>query len=335
MTPIKRQEDKELAYRESDGISVSLRCNRETGDVSVLVEDSKLGESFVVPAAVASSTTAFTAPLDGVAAGRLVFRRGATRVRIRAAEIDALCQIAFSDPRAVRASATRGDVIIESRLTFAAIWGRVEDWVDVTLNASLPWSIEVDGSLGNANLDLRDLDLRHLEITGRTYDSEILLPKPRGGVVAIRTRRAALDIALLRPQGVPAQLRVAADVRRLVFDDAEFGSLGNACLQTPEAGLAIDRYEIHVGARSEGVTIGECLGRSIPFRGERKRAEQADHAEDDEECSLTRHHDEAVRPAPRGRAGVVGLGSSSDDVGGSGPDPPPDRSWKGTRHCSL
>jgi uncharacterized protein YbjT (DUF2867 family) len=62
MTPIKRQEDKELAYRESDGISVSLRCNRETGDVSVLVEDSKLGESFVVPAAVASSTTAFTAP---------------------------------------------------------------------------------------------------------------------------------------------------------------------------------------------------------------------------------------------------------------------------------
>jgi hypothetical protein len=33
-----RQVD-ERAYRESDDISVSLRWNRETGDISVLVED--------------------------------------------------------------------------------------------------------------------------------------------------------------------------------------------------------------------------------------------------------------------------------------------------------
>jgi hypothetical protein len=106
--------------------------------------------------------------------------------------------------------------------------------------------------------------LRHLEITGRTYNSEILLPRPRGGGVAIRTGNAAVDIALLRPQGVPAQLRVGADVRRLVFDDAEFGSLGNARLQTPDASLAMDRYEIHVGARSEGVTIGESSSEVDP-----------------------------------------------------------------------
>ena len=108
----------------------------------------------------------------------------------------------------------------------------------------MPWSIEVNGGLGNANLDLRDLALRHLEITGRTYNSEILLPRPRGGVVAIRTGNATVDIALLRPQGVPAQLRVGADVRRLIFDDAEFGSIGNARLQTPDASLA------RIGTRS-------------------------------------------------------------------------------------
>jgi hypothetical protein len=49
MTRIGRQE-KELAYRESDGIAVSLHWNPETGDISVVVEDSELGESFVVPA---------------------------------------------------------------------------------------------------------------------------------------------------------------------------------------------------------------------------------------------------------------------------------------------
>ena len=43
-----------------------------------------------------------------------------------------------------------GDVTIESRLTFAAIWGRAEDWVDVTLNSSVPWSIEINGGLERA-----------------------------------------------------------------------------------------------------------------------------------------------------------------------------------------
>ena len=43
------------------------------------------------PVVALPSTIAFAAPLDGVAVGRLVFRRGATRVRIRAAEIDDLC----------------------------------------------------------------------------------------------------------------------------------------------------------------------------------------------------------------------------------------------------
>jgi hypothetical protein len=36
------------AYRQGGGIAVLLRWNREMGDVSVLVEDRKLGESFVV-----------------------------------------------------------------------------------------------------------------------------------------------------------------------------------------------------------------------------------------------------------------------------------------------
>jgi hypothetical protein len=50
MTPNETHEERELASREGDGIAVSLRWNPETGDVSVLVEDSQLGESFVVRA---------------------------------------------------------------------------------------------------------------------------------------------------------------------------------------------------------------------------------------------------------------------------------------------
>jgi hypothetical protein len=61
MTQIERQEEKELAYRESDGVAVSLRWNRETGDIRVLVVDSELG-SFVVPAAPDQALQVFHHP---------------------------------------------------------------------------------------------------------------------------------------------------------------------------------------------------------------------------------------------------------------------------------
>jgi hypothetical protein len=56
-----RQEE-ELAYRENAGIAVSLRWNPDTGDVSVLVEDSELGESFVLPAAPEQALQVFHHP---------------------------------------------------------------------------------------------------------------------------------------------------------------------------------------------------------------------------------------------------------------------------------
>jgi hypothetical protein len=53
----------ELAYRERDGISVTLRWNRATGDISILVEDSELGESFVVPAQPEQALQVFQPPV--------------------------------------------------------------------------------------------------------------------------------------------------------------------------------------------------------------------------------------------------------------------------------
>jgi hypothetical protein len=61
VTPIERQEE-ELAYREGAGIAVSLRWNRQTGDVRIVVEDGELGESFVLPAAPEQALRVFHHP---------------------------------------------------------------------------------------------------------------------------------------------------------------------------------------------------------------------------------------------------------------------------------
>jgi hypothetical protein len=62
VTQIDPQEQEELAYRESDGIAVSLRWNRKTGDLNILVEESGLGHIFVVPAELEQALQVFRHP---------------------------------------------------------------------------------------------------------------------------------------------------------------------------------------------------------------------------------------------------------------------------------
>jgi hypothetical protein len=62
MTQMERHDERELTYRESAGISVSLRWNWETGEISVMVDDSSLGEGFVVPAAPEQALQVFHHP---------------------------------------------------------------------------------------------------------------------------------------------------------------------------------------------------------------------------------------------------------------------------------
>ncbi len=52
----------ELDYRENDGIAVSLLWHRTSNRLSVLVEDSQLGESFTLPACPDNARDVFTHP---------------------------------------------------------------------------------------------------------------------------------------------------------------------------------------------------------------------------------------------------------------------------------
>jgi hypothetical protein len=60
LAPIKAIE--ELDYRENDGIAVSLLWHRRTNRLSVVVEDSLLGESFTLRARPDNARDVFTHP---------------------------------------------------------------------------------------------------------------------------------------------------------------------------------------------------------------------------------------------------------------------------------
>jgi hypothetical protein len=60
--PVQTVNLEELDYREGDGIAVSLLWQRHGNRLSVLVEDSQLGESFTLPARPDNARDVFNHP---------------------------------------------------------------------------------------------------------------------------------------------------------------------------------------------------------------------------------------------------------------------------------
>jgi hypothetical protein len=72
------------------------------------------------------------------------------------------------------------------------------------------------------------------------------------------TRGGASNVAIRRPNGVAARLRVDGGATHLKFDDRHIGAAGGAMeLQTRDYDAAPDRYEIAVTGGVNNVSIDE------------------------------------------------------------------------------
>jgi hypothetical protein len=191
----------------------------------------------------------------GTTAGRLVFTRGATRLTMRGSEIDELCRISW-DGGALDVAARDGEVVIDYPW-LPALLGWTAEHMEIELNTELAWSIAVNGSLGDSSVDLRDLRLHGLAVTGAVYDTQLLLPVPEGRV-GIRLGFGTGDVTLLHPPGAAVQLRITRGASGLVFDESQFEALvGNAYLETRAARAAADRYAIDLVHGANRVTVAE------------------------------------------------------------------------------
>ena len=88
-------------------------------------------------------------------------------------------------------------------------WGWSERRADVSLNAAIPWDVEIVGGAGKLQGKFAALDLRSFELTGGVDQLRLTLGRPSGDV-PIRLTRGANNIRVERPTGVPVRLRSAA-----------------------------------------------------------------------------------------------------------------------------
>ena len=192
--------------------------------------------------------------LEGVTSGRLVFINGAYKLTLRAeSEMDDL-YLADFEGSPPKVEVNDGVVSVRYGRRF-----RLFDWrgqpAAFTLNAAVPWAIDIRGGAVEVDADLSVLTLTSFTSSRGAINLRLILPEP-SGVVPVRLSGGAIGITIRRPPGVVVRLHVKGGYNEVTLDDQVIGAMGDKLqIQSPGGGDALDRYEIEVSGGANEVKI--------------------------------------------------------------------------------
>jgi DNA-binding MarR family transcriptional regulator len=197
----------------------------------------------------------FSTPLGSVESGRLVFANGAFRLTLRATSgMNDLYRARF-EGAAPKVKVEEGTVTFRYSRRFFGLFDLRRHSEEVTLNAAVPWEVEVRGGAAQIEADLGGLELSSLVLKGGISDLVLSFPEP-SGVVPVQLSGGASKVSIRRPAGAEARLSLKGGVSKLTFDEQSFDALGGKVrLQSPGYDGASDRYEIDVSGGASEVTV--------------------------------------------------------------------------------
>lgn len=208
------------------------------------------------------------APIGGLGRASLLFKSGAHELLLRGAtDIDDLYrakfegsvpQVRLRDGLVTIQYKGWGGTASKTSHPWSANWqwGWNERRADVSLNAAIPWDVEVVGGAGKLQGKFAALDLRSFELTGGVDRLRLTLGQPAGDV-PIRLTRGANNVRVERPTGVPVRLQLHGGAGRIDFDAQRLIGSGDTVLESPGAQDAADRYLIDITGGAGRITVTE------------------------------------------------------------------------------
>jgi hypothetical protein len=204
----------------------------------------------------------FAAQLGASRSGRLRFTNGTHRVVIRAgSHLRGLYRASFGERMPI--VVVRGGVVSVRYTQVASCdWTgyRPERPAEVALNAGIPWDVEVRGGASRLLADLSGLRLGSLKVDGGASRLEVVLPAP-SGIVTMVILGGASNVAIRRPEGVAARLRVDGGATNLTFDYRHIGAAGGVLdLQSGDYDGAADLNDLAVTGGANILSIDNQRG---------------------------------------------------------------------------
>lgn len=125
----------------------------------------------------------------------------------------------------------------------------------ITLNADIPWAVDLHGGVTHSSLDLRPIKLRQIGLHNGVNDVELMLGEPEG-IVQVNFSSGVNGVKILRPPHVPVRLTIHGGAARLVLDNQELGGVGGKItLETPNIHQASAYYTIQVSGGSNNFKV--------------------------------------------------------------------------------
>ncbi len=196
----------------------------------------------------------FVATLGNIKSGRLIFLSGASMLKLNAdSRLPELYKARFEGtPPDIKIN--DGTVSIRNRRRLWLLeWGQQD--AEITLNATIPWQIEIKGGASEVKADLTNLNLVELNVSYGSSSVEIRLPVP-AGTVPLRISGGASEVTIQRPGGIPARVRFTGWASAITFDDQPLSGVRNDLrLQSLGYEDATGRYDIEISGNASMVTI--------------------------------------------------------------------------------
>jgi hypothetical protein len=131
--------------------------------------------------------------------------------------------------------------------------------LDLALNDSLPWSLDVSGGASSATFDISTVALAEVSVSGGANHVTLDLGKPTG-TVSIDVSGGASTVSIRRPAGVAARVQASGGANSVRLDNQHLASFGDATAQTAGFAAATDRYDIDVSGGASNVSVTAAAG---------------------------------------------------------------------------
>jgi hypothetical protein len=192
-------------------------------------------------------------PLGGLSTGTLDLNYGAASLEIRGDSLgDSLYRAsvdypAGDSPPTISLDHVTGTVEISSGSRFSPFhpFGSNRRHLTVTLNDRIPWSIRVSGGANSLHVDLQQLQLSNLEISGGASSVDAQLGKAKG-TVGIHVSGGASNVAVRAPSGSEWSVSVSGGISSLTINGHGAGGFGDVHKQSPGYDGASDRFDIQM-----------------------------------------------------------------------------------------
>jgi Domain of unknown function (DUF5668)/N-terminal domain of toast_rack, DUF2154 len=126
--------------------------------------------------------------------------------------------------------------------------------VDLALNSSVPWSINVSGGASHITLALGTVPVKDVSLSGGANNMTLTLGPP-SGTVAVDVSGGASSVTIHRPAGVATSVNASGGANSVRLDDRHLAGFGDSSAQTPGYDTATERYAIDVSGGASNVSV--------------------------------------------------------------------------------